>query len=69
MNVIDYESFKIWLEVVNMTTLRKHRMSIYELEDDIPREILQEACQAGYTPERFVAVHVTPIFWPEKSAR
>jgi hypothetical protein len=37
-------------------------MSIYELEDDIPRTVMRLAYDKGTTPERFVESEVDKIF-------
>lgn len=54
--------FKEWLGEVNTITLARHHMSIYELEDDIPRAVMKLAYDKGTTPERFVESEVDKIF-------
>jgi hypothetical protein len=54
--------FKEWLSEVNTITLARHHMSIYELEDDIPRTVMKLAYDKGTTPERFVESEVDKIF-------
>lgn len=58
-------SFEEWLRMVNAMTLAKHQMSIYELEDDIPREMLQRAFDDGVSAQSFHDARVRPLFYPD----
>ena len=65
MKTRELDTFESWLSRVNTLTLTHHFMSIYELYDDIPREVLETAYKRGETPQLFVRRQVTPIFWPD----
>ena len=60
-------AYEEWLQQLNALTLAAHCMSIYELEDDIPRETLREAYEQGISTQVFAENMVRPIFYPEGS--
>ena len=59
-------SFEDWMGTVNALTRASFHMSIYELYEEIPREILTTAFQNGIAPRQFVDVTVTPVLFPEE---
>jgi hypothetical protein len=61
-------TYEEWLKELNSLTLATYYMSIYELEDDIPREQLRKAYESGESSRIFVEKRVTPIFYPEERA-
>ncbi len=58
-------TYEEWLHEENVMTRTKHCMTIYELEDDIPRSVLQREYRAKISAESFVCTYVTPLFYPE----
>ena len=58
--------FEEWLQQLNALTLAAHGMSIYELEDEIPRETWREAYESGVSSQAFAEQMVKPIFYPKR---
>lgn len=61
-------TYEEWLKELNSLTLATYYMSIYELEDDIPREELRQAYDMGISSQFFIQKRITPIFYPEGHA-
>ena len=59
-------SYERWLKEVNEAVLSRHGMSIFELDDDIPREQLRGKFESGISPRDFVDVEVSMIFMDEE---
>ena len=57
------EPYESWIALVNSLTRSTYHMTIYELEDDIPRERLKEAHRRGMTPQQVVDIEVRPVFY------
>lgn len=62
----DRPSYDEWLRSVNVMTRTRYFMTIYELEDEIPREVLRKAYETSISAETFVCTYVTPVFYPER---
>jgi hypothetical protein len=54
------------MQRVNKIVLKRFGMSIYEIDDDIPREQLKRAFDCGVTPVDFVEVEVAGFFLSEE---
>ena len=59
-------SFEEWLLGVNSIVLKRFGMSIYEIEDDVPREALRSAFDGGVNPADFVERYVSAFFLTEE---
>ena len=58
-------SFEEWLDAVNALTRANYHMSIYELEEEISRDVWRRAHVGGILPSQFVDTSVTPVFFPK----